>query len=202
MEQTDLCLLLQVRSAFAMAFNALTNPKTILGLGPERSILGTIIRPDAALLERKGGSSGEGTIKNLLPGAGEAVLQHSEDPQELYCNWRLDDENDEPLPRSNAILEDAGVNSSGKKRKKSKDRKFGKKAKENEDDRIGKHEKSGSRTRSGKLSKQLHSRSHQDGGISSGYNGNGRVSSPWDGGNSKGYNYGRVSSTWAHGRQY
>ncbi|MCE2055557.1 hypothetical protein HAX54_042875 [Datura stramonium] len=60
----------QVRSAFAMAFTTLTNAKAIFGLGPNRSILGTIIRPDEILVERKGGFMGEVTFGNLLPGAG------------------------------------------------------------------------------------------------------------------------------------
>ncbi|PON31777.1 nucleotidyl transferase, partial [Parasponia andersonii] len=66
----------QIRSAFAMAFTTLTNPKFILGLGPNRSILGTIIRPDAVLLERKGGSNGQLTCNSLLPGAGQPLQRH------------------------------------------------------------------------------------------------------------------------------
>ncbi|KAJ0103344.1 hypothetical protein Patl1_04646 [Pistacia atlantica] len=50
-------LLQEIKSAFLMAFTTLTNPKTIFSLGPNRSILGTIIRPDPVLLERKGGSN-------------------------------------------------------------------------------------------------------------------------------------------------
>ncbi|KAA8526835.1 hypothetical protein F0562_008936 [Nyssa sinensis] len=128
----------QVRSAFAMAFSTLTNTKTILGLGPNRSILGTIIRPDPVLLERRGGSNGEMTFNNLLPGAGELLLDQYDDQQEIYCNWQLDDE-EEPLPRGNGIAEDGTVHSSGKKRKASKE-KSAKKVKENGDVGKGKHE--------------------------------------------------------------
>ncbi|CAL1372252.1 unnamed protein product [Linum trigynum] len=103
----------QVRSAFAMAHSTLTNPKTILGLGPNRSILGTIIRPDPVLLQRKGGQNGDVTFNSLLPGAGEP-LQSQYEYQEIMCNWQLDDE--EALPRGNGGV--AGdLSSSGKKRK-------------------------------------------------------------------------------------
>ncbi|CAI0543799.1 unnamed protein product [Linum tenue] len=103
----------QVRSAFAMAHSTLTNPKTIFSLGPNRSILGTIIRPDPVLLQRKGGQNGDVTFNSLLPGAGEP-LQSRYDHQEIMCNWQLDDE--EALPRGNGgFAEDPS--SSGKKRK-------------------------------------------------------------------------------------
>ncbi|XP_050110715.1 uncharacterized protein LOC126589465 [Malus sylvestris] len=86
----------QIRSAFSMAYATLTNPKVIMCIGPNRSILGTIIRPDSTLVERKGGP-GMVTFNSLLPGAGEPVqLEH--DDQELPGNWQLDDE-DDPLPR-------------------------------------------------------------------------------------------------------
>uniref|UniRef100_A0A7N0UQW9 polynucleotide adenylyltransferase n=1 Tax=Kalanchoe fedtschenkoi TaxID=63787 RepID=A0A7N0UQW9_KALFE len=105
----------QIRSAFSMAFSSLTNAKTILGLGPSRSILGTIIRPDRVLLERKGGSNGEMTFKRLLPGAGELVELHYGDPQ-MLCNWQMDDA-EEPLPRGNGTEIQNGEGSSGRKRK-------------------------------------------------------------------------------------
>nr|XP_016498763.1 PREDICTED: non-canonical poly(A) RNA polymerase PAPD5-like [Nicotiana tabacum] len=121
----------QVRSAFAMAFTTLTNAKAIFGLGPNRSILGTIIRPDEILVERKGGSNGEVTFTNLLPVAGEGLQQYT-DQQEIYCNWRLNDDDEEALPRGNGVAEDGGaLQSSGKKRKSSKEKKSAKKVKEN-----------------------------------------------------------------------
>ena len=126
-----------------MAFTTLTNPKVILGLGPNRSILGTIIRPDAVLLERKGGSNGQVTFNSLLPGAGEP-LQAQYDQQEILCNWQLDYE--EPLPRGGDITCDFSEYSSGKKRKASTKEKFGKKkVKENGDVGSSRHQENGSR---------------------------------------------------------
>ncbi|CAN4117708.1 unnamed protein product [Withania somnifera] len=101
----------QVRSAFAMAFTTLTNAKAIFSLGPNKSILGTIIRPDEKLVERKGGSNGEVTFNNLLKGAGEGLHQST--------------------PRGNGIAEDSGAQSSRKKRKTSKEKQTSKKVKEN-----------------------------------------------------------------------
>lgn len=126
-----------------MAFSTLTNAKTILSLGPNRSILGTIIRPDPVLLERKGGSNGDMTFNNLLPGAGEPLQANFDDRQEIYCNWKLDDE-EEPLPRGKLSFDDGSTPpSSGKKRKVSKEEKRAKKVKEN-------GEESGSRKEKGK----------------------------------------------------
>ncbi|KAL0443527.1 UNVERIFIED_CONTAM: Terminal nucleotidyltransferase 4A [Sesamum latifolium] len=119
----------QARSAFAMAFTALTNAKAITRLGPNRSILGAIIRPDAVLLERKGGSTGKVTFNNLFPGAGEPLQELLGDQQEIYCNWPLNDEDEEALPRGNGIPADSEVKSSGKRRKNSKENKSAKKAK-------------------------------------------------------------------------
>ncbi|KAK4285953.1 hypothetical protein QN277_002576 [Acacia crassicarpa] len=103
----------QVRSAFAMAFKTLTNAHIIMSLGPKRSILGTIIRPDPALLERKGGSYGDVTFNALLPGAGEPLQVHY-GGQDILCNWDFDDD-EEPLPRGgdSAVVK----STSGKNRK-------------------------------------------------------------------------------------
>ncbi|KAK8527405.1 hypothetical protein V6N12_054618 [Hibiscus sabdariffa] len=123
---------IQIRSAFGMALSTLTNPKTILSLGPNRSILGTIIRPDPVLLERKGGPSGDVTFSNLLPGAGEPLQTLDGEQQEILCNWQLDDE--EPLPRGDGNAGDVSAQSSGRKRKSSsKERHRKKKVKENSD---------------------------------------------------------------------
>lgn len=143
----------QIRSAFAMAFTTLTNPKTILSLGPNRSILGTIIRPDPVLLERKGGKNGEVTFSSLLPGAGEP-LQSNYGQQEIMCNWQLDDE-EEALPRGGGHARDGSAHSSGKKRKaSSKEKSRKKKSKENGD--IGKvrHDESGSKKEKSTKKKQ------------------------------------------------
>lgn len=109
----------QIRSAFAMAYTTLTNVKTVLSLGPERSILGTIIRPDPVLLERKVGYNGEVvTFNSLLPGAGEPLLGEG-DEQGMACNWQLDDAEEEQFPRGNGFVAGEGTTSapSGKKRK-------------------------------------------------------------------------------------
>lgn len=159
---------MQVRSAFSMAFSTLTNSKTITTLGPARSILGTIIRPDAVLVERKGGSNGEVTFNNLLPGAGEPLQQEYSDQQGLYCNWRLDEDEEEPLPRGNGVVEDGGsAESSGKKRKKSsKGKKVLKKLKESGDDRTGKSEKGSKKEKGTKKNRWRH---YRNGGDSNGF---------------------------------
>lgn len=127
-----LCFDMQVRSAFAMAFSTLTNSKTILALGPNKSILGTIIRPDAVLLERKGSNVGV-TFNKLLPGAGEQFQPEYNDEEGLAFNWQLGNEEEEPLPRGNGVPENGSMQSSGKKRKSSKVKKHGKKFKEYDD---------------------------------------------------------------------
>ncbi|XP_077251341.1 nucleotidyltransferase family protein [Tasmannia lanceolata] len=104
----------QIRSAFSRAYTLLTDAKTIVGLGPNKSILGTIIRPDPLLLQRKGGRNGEITFDRLLPGAGEPLEQEPENEQEILCNWQLYE--DEPLPRENRIDLDNGIHSSRKKK--------------------------------------------------------------------------------------
>lgn len=102
--------MLQVRSAFAMAYSTLTDAKAIMRLGPQRSILGTIIRPDPLLLDRKGGNSGQLTFNNVLSGAGEPVAQRFENGDDVVYNWQLVD--DEPLPREKLNVEDGSVLSS------------------------------------------------------------------------------------------
>ncbi|XP_047979649.1 terminal nucleotidyltransferase 4B-like isoform X3 [Salvia hispanica] len=113
----------QARSAFAMAFTTLTNAKTIQHLGPNRSILSAIIRPDAVLLERKGGSNGKLTFDNIFPGNGEPLERlNGDDHQEIYCNWALNDEEEESLPRG-------GRTPRERKRTASRDGRSSKKAK-------------------------------------------------------------------------
>ncbi|PON81852.1 nucleotidyl transferase [Trema orientale] len=158
----------QIRSAFAMAFTTLTNPKVILGLGPNRSILGTIIRPDAVLLERKGGSNGQLTFNSLLPGAGEP-LQPRYDEQEILCNWYADEE---PLPRGGDSAGDFSEHSSGKKRKAYTKEKSGKKrVKENGDVGSSGHRENGSRKEVVKKKRWRHNQADA--------NGYGRSVSPW-----------------------
>ncbi|XP_044473777.1 terminal nucleotidyltransferase 4B [Mangifera indica] len=112
----------QIKSAFIMALATLTNPKTIFSLGPNRSILGTIIRADPILLERKGGSNGEMTFNNLLPGDGEPLQkQYVDQQQEILCNWQSVYE-EESFPRG-----DYSAQSSRKKRRASSKEKSRKK---------------------------------------------------------------------------
>lgn len=124
----------QIRSAFRLAFSTLTNVKTIMKLGPNRSILGTIIRPDAVLVERKGGANGEVTFNGLLPGAGEPVQMLYDDKHDLHCNWQLDDDYVEsPLPRGGGpggLFENGGASSSGKKKRETRKEKSSGKVKE------------------------------------------------------------------------
>ncbi|ESQ43118.1 hypothetical protein EUTSA_v10013073mg [Eutrema salsugineum] len=93
----------QIRSAFAMALSTLTNAEAILALGPNRSILGTIIRPDRLLLERKGGKNGDVTFNSLLPGAGEPLPMASNGKSNggLFCNWQLEEDEEGSFPRGN-----------------------------------------------------------------------------------------------------
>ncbi|KAI3815004.1 hypothetical protein L1987_14654 [Smallanthus sonchifolius] len=106
----------QIKSAFGMACSTLTDNKFIMSLGPNRSILGTIIRPDKVLLERKGGLNGDVTFTNLLPGAGEPLQNDFGEHEGLFCNWNVDDE--EPLPRGKNVGDDGAAKESGKKSKK------------------------------------------------------------------------------------
>ncbi|XP_057970535.1 uncharacterized protein LOC131159538 isoform X2 [Malania oleifera] len=156
----------QIKSAFAMAYLTLTNAKTILGLGPHRSILGTIIRPDPVLVERKGGCSGEMTFNNLLPGAGEPLRPQRWDQQEILCNWQLDDAEEEPLPRGSGIAGDRSAHTFGKKRK-AKER-LGKKVREDWEVGKGWHEENGSRGGKG-IMKKRRGRQDRDGDRGSGH---------------------------------
>ncbi|XP_052886632.1 uncharacterized protein LOC108480128 [Gossypium arboreum] len=152
---------IQIRSAFGMALSTLSNPKNILALGPNRSILGTIIRPDPILLERKGGPSGDVTFSNLLPGAGEPLQTLNGEKQDILCNWQFDDE--EPLPRGDRNAGDVSAQSSGRKRKSSSKGRHKKKIIENidvtkdwDEEKFSKNEKS-SRKKSSR-----HSHKHKD----------------------------------------
>ncbi|XP_073006870.1 uncharacterized protein [Typha latifolia] len=104
----------KVKSAFSMAYSTLTDANTIISLGRNRSILGTIIRPDSLLLDRKGGNNGELTFDSLLRGAGEPIAHQFENGNDMIYNWQLVD--DEPLPRENIVAEDDSELSSGKRR--------------------------------------------------------------------------------------
>lgn len=109
----------KVRSAFAMAYSSLTDAKAILGFGHHRGILGTIIRPDPVLLDRRGGANGELTFDKLLPGAGEPVMPEIVKGHDMVCNWQLLDD-DEPLPREKLVAEEDPSLSLWKRRRSSK----------------------------------------------------------------------------------
>ncbi|KAJ7948647.1 non-canonical poly(A) RNA polymerase PAPD5 [Quillaja saponaria] len=134
----------QIRSAFALAFTKLTNPKVILGLGPNRSILGTIIRPDPVLLKRKGGSNGDVTFNNLLPGAGYPLQQQYGGHHDMLCNWQLDYE--ESLPWGFDGNGESSTHSLGKKRQVSnREKSSKKKVKENGEVKMVRNEENASR---------------------------------------------------------
>ncbi|KAM7280543.1 hypothetical protein ACFE04_007677 [Oxalis oulophora] len=148
---------IKIRSAFASAYASLTDRKTLLSLGPNRSLLGTIINPDPILLDRKGGSDGSMTFSSLLPGAGVSLNLNGWEQQEITCNWQLDQEI--PLPRGDGTGtpgDDDGGSSSRKKRKaaesspyktkKSSKKKIG----ENGEEKKLKREESGSKEGSSK----------------------------------------------------
>ena len=97
-----------------MAYSLLTDAKTIIGLGSRRSILGTIIRPDPVLLDRKGGNNGELTFANLLPGADEPIPQQFGNGSSDVYSWQLLDE--EPLPREKILADDDCLLSPTKRR--------------------------------------------------------------------------------------
>ncbi|CAN6483329.1 unnamed protein product [Victoria cruziana] len=88
----------QIRSAFAAAYSTLTDARTLEALGPKRSILGLIIRPDPTLLERKAGANGELTFDALFPGAGDPVVKER-DGREILFNWQSDG-SDDAFPRN------------------------------------------------------------------------------------------------------
>ncbi|XP_075487431.1 uncharacterized protein LOC142526745 [Primulina tabacum] len=140
----------QVRSAFAMAYSTLTN-KTISRLGPKKSILGAIIRPDDVLLERKGGLTENATFNTLFPGAGERWEQLFDNQPEICCNWRLNDEDEEPLPLGKGIPGQQDMKSSRKKSKSSKDNSSTKEVKGS--DILDRYEENGCTMRSRKKKK-------------------------------------------------
>ncbi|KAL3638398.1 hypothetical protein CASFOL_017769 [Castilleja foliolosa] len=189
----------QARSAFATAFTTLTNAKAITQLGLTRSILGSVIRPDSVLLERKGGSTGKLTFNNLFPDVAEPLQQLlGDDHQEIYGNWSLNDQDEEPLPRGNGVTGNSDVKSSGKKRKASKENKSGK-VKVAKARGAGKHENNSVKASSTKNQSWGHNQSGDgSGGRTNGYGGGGRANG-YGGGSSLGS---RSHSTDYHRRSY
>lgn len=135
-----------------MAFNTLTNAKIITSLGSQRSILGTIIRPDPVLLKRKGGRNGDVTFKSLLPGAGEPLEPSLGGGQDMFCNWQWEDE-EEPLPRGGSIIEPT---SSGKRKRKSSTSKKSdkKKVRVDGDGEVPRHRENGTKEKSPRKKKK------------------------------------------------
>ncbi|CAL4974797.1 unnamed protein product [Urochloa decumbens] len=107
----------KVKSAFSKAYSVLTDASLITNLGPKRSILGTIVRPDSVLLDRKGWNN-EDKLPDMLTEPWEPVTRQFDSENDVVYNWHVIDE-DEPLPRnSQSTSEDTSA--SPKKRKSSK----------------------------------------------------------------------------------
>ncbi|CAL4948223.1 unnamed protein product [Urochloa decumbens] len=107
----------KVKSAFSKAYSVLTDASLITNLGPKRSILGTIVRPDSVLLDRKGWNN-EDKLSDMLTEPWEPVTRQFDSENDVVYNWHVIDE-DEPLPRnSQSTSEDTSA--SPKKRKSSK----------------------------------------------------------------------------------
>ncbi|KAL6615775.1 hypothetical protein ACP70R_038045 [Stipagrostis hirtigluma subsp. patula] len=106
----------RVKSAFSKAYSVLTDANLITSLGPNRSILGTIVRPDSVLLDRKGWNNEE-TLGDLLTEPWEPTRQFDSENDAMY-NWHVID--DEPLPRNSQSASEDTSSSPMEKRKSSK----------------------------------------------------------------------------------
>jgi non-canonical poly(A) RNA polymerase PAPD5/7 len=95
--------MLQVKSAFSKAYSVLTDANLISSLRPNRSILGTIVRPDSVLLDRKG-SNTEDMIRDMLMVPWEPVTQQFDSENDEVYNWHAIDY--EPLPRNSQFTSD------------------------------------------------------------------------------------------------
>jgi non-canonical poly(A) RNA polymerase PAPD5/7 len=119
--------MVQVKSAFSKAYSVLTDAKLITSLGPNRSILGAIVRPDSVLLDRKGWNT-DGALADMLAEPWEPVTQRFDSENDAMYNWHaLDD--DEPLPRNTQPASEDTSSSPLKKRKSKSNKKSRKKAK-------------------------------------------------------------------------
>jgi non-canonical poly(A) RNA polymerase PAPD5/7 len=108
--------MLQVKSAFSKAYSVLTDANLISSLGPNRSILGIIVRPDSVLLDRKGWNT-EDMISDMLTEPWEPVTRQFDSDNGTVYNWHVID--DEPLPRNSQSTSD-NTSSSHLPKKKSK----------------------------------------------------------------------------------
>ncbi|KAL5221594.1 hypothetical protein ABZP36_026307 [Zizania latifolia] len=117
----------KVKSAFSKAYSILTDANLITSLGPNRSILGMIVRPDSVLLDRKGWNK-EGMIADMLAEPWEPLPRQFDSENDAVYNWHVID--DEPLPRnSQSTPEDASPSSMQKRKSSIPKQKSRKKAK-------------------------------------------------------------------------
>ncbi|KAF0917400.1 hypothetical protein E2562_017852 [Oryza meyeriana var. granulata] len=107
----------KVKSAFSKAYSVLTDANLITSLGPNRSILGTIVRPDSVLLDRKGWNK-DGTIADMLTEPWEPLPRQFDSENDAVYNWHVID--DEPLPRNSQSTSEDTSPSPTQKRKSSK----------------------------------------------------------------------------------
>ncbi|EEE55160.1 hypothetical protein OsJ_02969 [Oryza sativa Japonica Group] len=107
----------KVKSAFSKAYSVLTDANLITSLGPNRSILGTIVRPDSVLLDRKGWNK-DATIPDMLTEPWEPLPRQFDSDNDAVYNWHVID--DEPLPRNTRSSSEDTRPSPTQKRKSSK----------------------------------------------------------------------------------
>ncbi|XP_066312290.1 uncharacterized protein [Miscanthus floridulus] len=103
----------KVKSAFSKAYSVLTDANSLISLGHNRSILGTIVRPDSVLLDRKGWNN------DMLAEPWEPITQQFDSENDAVYNWHVINE-DEPLPRNSQSTSEDTSSSPSKKRKSSK----------------------------------------------------------------------------------
>ncbi|ONM39418.1 Nucleotidyltransferase family protein [Zea mays] len=106
----------KVKSAFSKAYSVLTDANLFISLGHNRSILGTIVRPDSVLLDRKGWNN-----EDMLAEPWEPITQQFDTENDAVYNWHVIDE-DEPLPRNSQSTSEDTSSSPSKKRKSPKSR--------------------------------------------------------------------------------
>ncbi|CAD6237523.1 unnamed protein product [Miscanthus lutarioriparius] len=104
----------KVKSAFSKAYSVLTDANSLVSLGHNRSILGTIVRPDSVLLDRKGWNN-----EDMLAEQWEPITQRFDSENDAVYNWHVINE-DEPLPRNSQSTSEDTSSSPSKKRKSSK----------------------------------------------------------------------------------
>ena len=92
----------------------LTDANSLVSLGHNRSILGTIVRPDSVLLDRKGWNN-----EDMLAEPWEPITQQFDSENDAVYNWHVINE-DEPLPRNSQSTSEDTSSSPSKKRKSSK----------------------------------------------------------------------------------